>query len=224
MGFFQDWLRSNNPASGRVIKESGDVVNVADMASDIYNGDSNINTKILSSTGRPFASDPHSIVHEGRMFEVSTFDPDVSASINNGANLDLVIIPGEGNNPHVDASYNLGGAGYIATYELDPEQSITGGTELSAVNNKFYSETVFNGTILLNPSLSLTGATYKGGAAIVGTSQGQTRTGGSGDFALEHIIRSGYPYLIRLHNSSGGSVRGSMNAVMYNSGLIQDAS
>jgi hypothetical protein len=203
------------PRTGRFIREDGEVVNVV--------GGLGFNVNPLAAGNIRLAADAHTRIHRGEMFSIDTTTPGFDVSVANGASLGVVIMAATGSYPHLTFTVKLGGKGRFLVYELASEAVVSGGTELSASNKKWDSSKVFGGTALRNPTVNLTGATFKEGCSILGvTGPGQTRTGGVASFDQELIITPGRPFYLQVLNESGGAVDACICIDAYNAAQIAE--
>lgn len=201
----------------RLYVEKDGVLTPLDFSSDLINTIyPAIKVQPLSADGKAHAGTAHDRAHQGVLFRIDSSDATYDAQILNGTSLDMVITATGDNYPHLDIAYRLGGAGRILVYKLDVAP--TGGTAITPKNNKWDSATTFGGTVLRNPTVDLTGAELKSACMILGTAQGNTRTGSAGAFYDEEIVDG--ICLVRLVNNSGGTVTACLCINAYNAGKI----
>ena len=163
-------------------------------------------------------SPSHYHAHSGTLFSIDTTTPGFDALIANNASLYLTIQADEGNYPHLAFTIKLEGKGRLLVYELENDAAITGGTEVAVANKKWRSETGFGGTALRNPTVSLVNAIFKEGCIIQGAEGVAHKFSGSqASFDEEVIITPGKPFCLQVLNESGGTVRGCICALAYNS-------
>ena len=209
---------SMHPRNGQWYKDDGAIVNLADLLS----ADGVFVRALLADGGRA-ATDTHTRIHRGGVFSIDTTTPGASVSIANGASLSVAIVPDADNYPHVTFMVKLGGKGRFLLYELANNEAVTAGTAMVPANKKWGSEATLAATATKNPTVDLTGATFKEGCIILGaTGAGQSRTGSDTSFDDEVIVTPGKPFYLQVINESGAAVDACICLDAYNAPEIPD--
>lgn len=140
----------------------------------------------------------HHEVHEGEMFTVEH-----SASVTNTNSLDILFTIGN-KTAHTGISVSAGGqiTGYL--YEAP---TASGGTALTIYNMNRTSSNVSEAIATHTPTVSATGSVALiNGRVLPGGATNQTRVGGSARTGAEWILKSNTKYLLRITNTSGGTI------------------
>lgn len=179
-----------NPLSGYRLNSAGVWVNQADRAFD-----------------------PHTRIHQGKMFSMGASD----AALADNAHLDIVLTPAAGNYPHVDFTAVLGGEGQVRVYRA-PES--TGGTPIVPVNFKTYSSATLDAEVLTAATITEVG-TLLYTSRIPGGAGGQAR-GTFSEFDFEFMLEAEVSFLFRLTNESGQARKALLTLYAYNAPAYAD--
>jgi hypothetical protein len=140
----------------------------------------------------------HHEVHEGEMFYAEH-----TASVNNGANMDMLLTIGA-KEAHLVFNVSAGGQSSIYLYE---SPTVANGTTVPVYNMKRASLTAALTTVKHTPSVSGVGATpLVNGRVVSGGTSPTTRVGGGIRSGTEWILKPSTSYLLRVTNDSGSTV------------------
>lgn len=146
----------------------------------------------------------HYQVHIGMMYTTEH-----TASVANTNSLDLLITIGD-NEFH--ATFAIQGGGQMTAY-LYESPNASGGTPLTLYNMNRDSSNTSTVTVAHTPTVVSTGTTaIINGRLIPGGTSAPTRLGGAARENTEWILKPGLKYLLRLTNTSGGTI--TENAVL----------
>lgn len=198
-----------SPRYGGLIKDDGTVINEADLMT----GDG-LFTRPLYAGGYQFVADTHTRLHAGQMFCAST----LIASLDNDAAFDVVVTSGATVATHIVFDPALGGTYHIHVYETP---TFTGGTGMTAHNQKLGSTNTLDATIVHSPTVTDVG-TLRRVFEVPGGSGGKA-VGASADFGSEIYIPAAGKVLFRMTNKSGQARTGSAVLCGYNTSPIPDA-
>lgn len=143
----------------------------------------------------------HHLVHEAKLFNAEH-----SASVGNNNNLDVRIFPGiaGATELHTAIQINAGGQCTVYLYE-SPSQS--GGTPLVEVNLNRKSTRTLSWSFTHTPTVTNVGTTpLVNGRILPGGTSPTTRVGGGIRPATEWILHNTKEYLLRITNTSGGTI------------------
>lgn len=168
---------------------------------------------ILSASGNKVADDPHSRIHQGKMYHVSH----VLEGVADDGTMDFVLTTPSDDWPHVTPIFESDGAVYVEIYE---GASITGGTALTARNHTRTSDNTFGGSIVHSPTVTDPGTRLlyrsSGGAGgfFIPPSPGL------GSFDYEWPLKASTSYLFRATNKSGAASVMSIALNFYSAPLL----
>lgn len=142
----------------------------------------------------------HHEVHQGEMFHT-----EYSASVNNGANLDVQVTTIETKESHMTAVVAAGGQCLVYLYEAP---NTSAGTGLSVYNMRRINTTHTSPyTAVHTPTVTGVGTTpLINGRLIPGGTATPSRVGGETRAATEWILAPNTKYLLRITNNSGGAI------------------
>ena len=172
----------------------------------------NAELKKLDPSGAEKAIDfVHSMVHEGRSFEVSWKTPSGSPIANNAS---IAVLLNTGRRPpHVVFDCECGGESEVEFFEGTAVSGV--GTVLSAHNmNRASGMMTPSTTASINPTVTGAGVLIFN-AMIPGGAGGPTRSGGTFRVGTEWILKPDYRYLIRLTNRAGNAQQASIAVEWY---------
>lgn len=176
-------------------------------------GDRSLRVRQVTQAGRLVADDHDSIMREGRAFSADTCIPNVSSDVSNNLFRRMVITPSAGNYPQVLISYAMEAKGAMSLWILDVAP--TSGTAIVPVNLNHNRSQTFLGTVLRDPTVDLTGATFMGGQLADGAGQGAVSSGNRGARPA-HVLQPGKHFMIQLQNLSNNTTRACINVELYN--------
>lgn len=141
----------------------------------------------------------HHWVHRGFMFQAEY----VNASLNNGANLDILLETGA-EDTHLQYLVNAGGACRVYLYE---GPTALRGTEVTPYNmRRAMANRLPTMKISHTPTVSATGTELVPGRYLPGGTSPTTRVGAEVRAGTEWVMKANTTYLIRVNNVSGGSI------------------
>lgn len=146
----------------------------------------------------------HHEVHEGEMFHAAH-----TASVANGANLDFQLTTGA---KDVHSAWEVFAGGQV-TVSLFEAPTTSGGTAVAAYNMHRDSPNTPQSAVVHTPTVSDTGSVaLVNGRILPGGTSPTTRVGGGIRAGTEWILKPNTKYLLRVNNSSGGTI--AINAVL----------
>jgi len=142
----------------------------------------------------------HHEVHEGELFHT-----EYSASVNNGANLDVQVTTTATSEAHMTAVVSAGGQSLVYLYEAP---NTSAGTALTVYNMRRIDITHTSPyTAVHTPTVTGVGTTpLINGRLIAGGTSVPSRVGGETRGATEWILAPNTKYLLRVNNNSGGAI------------------
>lgn len=186
-----------------------------------------LRTMSLSANGRPIAPDPHSVIHDGRMFSIDTTKPGLNFEVPANGTFDLLIVAGENNWPHFEFAYRFGALGTLVVYEFEPDHIPTGGEDIPAENKKWDSPQEFKGYARRwihtqgEKTAFVNNAIWKEGCIILGSDHPQRPVGSPGEFSDELIVPEHHGLLIRLENRTSSTPDACICGRVYNAPKIE---
>jgi hypothetical protein len=163
---------------------------------------------MLLASGSQVADDPHSRIHQGKMYHVSH----KLASVADDGTLTFALTTPADDWPHVAPT---GAAEGAFDFEIFEGASITGGTSLTAQNHLRGSSNTFGGSIVHTPTVNDAGTRLlfrsSGGSGAFGI----LSSPGLASFNYEWVLLAETTYLFRITNRSGGAVDMSMAINFY---------
>lgn len=196
------------PSTGRIRLEDGTVINIGDL---INTGAGARVATLMASGNRP-ADDPHSRIHQGKMYHTGA----IVASLANDASFNVILTTPASDYPHVVMSPSLDGSTDVFIFE---GATFTGGTSLSIVNLNRNSSNTFDGSAVHTPATIPSDGTQIFGCHVSGSTG--PHAGGTGDgFDFEYDLKPSTNYLFRITNRSGQAQRGGICLYFYSAPLI----
>lgn len=154
----------------------------------------------------------HHEVHEGEMFHVGY----TAASVANNASVDVLLVTGATVETH--ASWEVFGGGQVTVYLYEGPTVGEGdeGTALTIYNMKRDSANTPEAAAYHTPTVSATGTVaLVNGRILPGGTSPTTRVGGGIRSGSEWILAPGTMYLMRITNTSGGTIAVNMGLEWY---------
>lgn len=143
----------------------------------------------------------HHEVHEGEMYHASH----TNGSVANGANLDVLLVTGATVETH--ASWEVFAGGQVRIYLYEAPTTSANGTALTIYNMKRDSLNTPEALFYHTPTVSATGSVaLVNGRILPGGTSPTTRVGGGIRSGAEWILAPGTKYLLRVTNTSGGTI------------------
>lgn len=143
----------------------------------------------------------HHEVHEGEMFHASH----TNGSVSNGASLDVLLVTGATVETHV--SWEVFAGGQVTVYLYEGATTSAAGTAVVAYNMKRDSLNTPEATVTHTPTVTATGTTALiNGRILPGGTSPTTRVGGGIRSGAEWILAPETQYLLRVTNTSGGTI------------------
>jgi hypothetical protein len=193
-----NYLNAGGYRSGRVIAESGEVVNFATAllnATDISNAIITINLE-------------HSKIHQGEGWEVSI----EAESIASGASYYVLFKTSEGYRPHL-RSYEVTTTDSPTTIRLFEGATVSADGSAVTARNRNRNESDVNGiSVFSQPTVTNEGTRLE--TDFIPTS-GNKAGGNVGSFYEEFILKPSTNYLIKITNGSNNTVDAYFNAFWY---------
>lgn len=157
-----------------------------------------------ATTGAALAIDTiHHEVHEGEMFHCSH----TGASVSNAASVDVLLVTGAAVETHATWEIFAGGQVTIYLYEAPTVTEGNEGTALTAYNMKRDSDNTPDALLYHTPTVGATGSTaLVNGRILPGGTNPTTRVGGGIRSGAEWILAPDTLYLLRVTNTSGGTI------------------
>lgn len=193
-----EYLAKGGYRSGRVIAESGEVVNFATAllnATDISNA-------IITITLE------HSKIHQGEGWEVSI----ETGSIASGASYYVLFKTSEGYRPHL-RSYEVTATDSPTTIRLFEGATVSADGTAASARNRNRNESDVNGvSVFVQPTVTDEGTRLE--TDFIPTA-GNKAGGNAGSFYEEFVLRPSTNYLIKITNGSNNTVNAFFNAFWY---------
>jgi len=143
----------------------------------------------------------HHEVHEGEMFHASH----TNGSVSNGAKVDMLLVTGAAVETHV--SWEVFAGGQVTVYLYEGATTSANGTAITVYNMKRNSLNAPDGVVTHTPTVTATGTTaLVNGRILPGGTSPTTRVGGGIRSGAEWILKPGTKYLMRITNTSGGTI------------------
>lgn len=140
-----------------------------------------------------------------------------SASLADGASLDMIIVTPASDYPHMKIEAACGGDAELLLYE----GVVYSGGNLEAVpNHKRYSDNVWAGTVLSGATVSDPGTQLS--VQFMPGGRGGQASGAGADFDNEWVLKNGTAYLVRLTNRAGQAKRASLGCSHYSAPQMAD--
>jgi hypothetical protein len=150
----------------------------------------------------------HLKVHHGEMFMAEH-----SASVNNGANLDIQLLTGAVT-PHLVLGVNVTGQCTMTLYEAPT--TTAAGTAIASYNMNRNSALVPGAAFTHGPTVTATGTTNLiNGRILPGGNSAQTRIGAGARTDTEFVLLPATKYLLRITNGSGSTAIVNVFAEFY---------
>lgn len=155
------------------------------------------------------ASYSHQLVHNGVIAQASYR----VASVNNDANLDLLVVTADAN-VHINVEFVGGGDFFLSVYE--GVTTSNNGTGLILYNTNRQSTTTYTTTVFHTPTVSDTGTEIRS-LYIAGGTGGNSIGGSDGDLARapEVLLKKNTKYLYRATNKAGSAKAMSFQLGLY---------
>lgn len=193
-----EYLATGGFRSGRVVAESGEIINLAtllDNASDLSGALINISLE-------------HSKIHQGIGWEVSI----ETGNIASGTNYYILFRTAAGYRPHL-RSYDFIATDAPITIRLfeSPTTSTNGDNVIARNRNRNYTDT--NGvTVYTQPTVTNDGTLLETDYLA---SAGNKIGGNAGSFYEEWVLKPSTDYVVKITNGSNNTVTGFFNAFWY---------
>lgn len=193
-----EYLSKGGYRSGRVIAESGEVVNFATAllnATDVSNAIITISLE-------------HSKIHQGEGWEVSIETGDILP----GANYYVLFKTSEGYRPHL-RSYEVTATDSPVVIRLFENAEVsTNGSAVSSKNRNRNESDVNGVSVFSQPAVTNEGTRLETDFI---TSGGNKIGGNAGSFYEEWIMKPSTNYLIKITNNSNNTIKAFINAFWY---------
>jgi hypothetical protein len=173
-----------------------------------------IGVRIVGASGNPVADEPHSRIHQGKMFSACHLVEGVA----NDASILLAITTPADDYPHLSVFPSCSGLAYFTIFE---DVLFSGGSVVPVFNHKRYSDNEFGGTVIHTPTVLTVGAQLA--EFLMPGGERNSAVGSAPDFGLEWILNNSTTYLMQLTNKSGQAASLHMGIAFYSAPWLADA-